>query len=183
MPVRSARRQVALLVSCAGLAGLVGLGGCGSAARTRSPITSAGPTATTATTAGTTARPSPVSAAACGSAAQVQTSLTDVARLDPATAGGGGVRVALQHLDTAASSLGNQAPAQFGPEVATLRQKIGRLQSTVTGLAHHQADAMAKLGTVSSEVGDVEAAAQVIVVKARGLCPLPAVTPRATATS
>jgi hypothetical protein len=42
---------------------------------------------------------------------------------------------------------------------------------------------MAKLGTVSSEVGDVEAAAQVIVVKARGLCPLPAVTPRATATS
>lgn len=144
---------VASVLGCAVVAGCAGPGGAPPAATTTSA-----PAATT------------YSSAVCSAAADFQTSANAVSQLDATKVGTNGVRTAMQNLVNAGRNLATATKAQFAPQVATLEQALGSLQTTIGGLTD-QNSLSAKLGAVTASVAAVEQAAKPILDTVRTGCP------------
>ena len=159
--IGSRRRTIAGAAVRAAMAALLCVavvGGC--SAQSTTPST---PPATSA------AAPATYSPELCSAATQFQTAANAIGQLDATKAGTDGVKAALQNLADTGRSLETAAEAQFGPQVAELKQSLASLQNTIAGISD-QATLSAKLGALTASVAQVEAAAKPIVDSVRTGC-------------
>ena len=164
--IGSRRRTIGRAVVRAAVASLLGVavvGGC--SAPSTPPSTPPPPAAAPAA-----AAPGTYSPELCSAAAQFQTAGNAVSQLDATKIGTGGVKDALQNLADAGRALVTTAEAQFGPQVAELKQSVASLQNTIAGIGD-QDNLSAKLGALTASVAQVEAAAKPIVDSVRTGCP------------
>ncbi len=106
----------------------------------------------------------------CAAWADLKTSVTKLTSSSTLTSGVGGIRLAIQDVQTNLAAVAGAAP-QLGPEVDQLKSALSAVTATISGLP--SGGLSAALSSLRAELANVTTAADSLASKAKQTCASP----------